>query len=273
MPVMESGVKRRRRKTNWEAESGRRTPVLMRLPLQGNVISSMPFQSVMDSVAPLAASIARHGLLQPVVVCRNGKEGSYSLVLGGRRLAACRLLGMKEIDALLFDMDEAEGAACLLEEEEVRRKLPVCMSAELVDRMGLKALEASYALDSRKLRRFHAILKLSDKTRKLIRNADLSLEQAEPLLKIRDEQRQLEAASIIAGRELTPAQAQRLVCGPQNRDDRMIESSSGKRRALRAAMEEVSVLAKRLQQQGIDACVAVHSQENGLCIQLRISNS
>jgi ParB family transcriptional regulator, chromosome partitioning protein len=48
----------------------------------------------MGDVAGLAASIKRHGLIQPIVV-----DGDLNLVAGGRRLRAYQLLGWDKIEA------------------------------------------------------------------------------------------------------------------------------------------------------------------------------
>lgn len=263
--------KRRRRKCIWRDEVGRRASGLIRVPI--NEVFFSPSKSELRStgVASLAASIAKHGLLQPIVIRCRGNAGGYRIVLGVRRLAACRLLGMTEIDALLLDMDEAEAAACLLEEEEVRCNLPVYLLAELIEKIGFEAMNCTYALEENKLKRLCALRGLHERTKDIIQTYDLSLEQAEPLLKIRDEQRQAEAATIIASRGLTSAQAQRLVCGPLQAAVRTSQDNGhGRRRAMRTAMEEVSQIAKNLQGQGIEATVSVHSQESGMCIQLKI---
>lgn len=52
-------------------------------------------------VADLAADIREHGLLQPILVRRSG-EG-YELILGHRRLAACKSLGMQSVPAVVTD--------------------------------------------------------------------------------------------------------------------------------------------------------------------------
>ena len=57
----------------------------------------------------LAASIERHGLMQPIVVRASG-EGAYALVAGQRRLAAYERLGRATIPALLATGDAAELA-------------------------------------------------------------------------------------------------------------------------------------------------------------------
>jgi ParB family chromosome partitioning protein len=63
-----------------------------------------------ESIASLAASIERHGLLQPVVVRRHedgGAEG-YELIAGERRLRAVRNLGRATIPALICNGDSEE---------------------------------------------------------------------------------------------------------------------------------------------------------------------
>jgi ParB family transcriptional regulator, chromosome partitioning protein len=61
-----------------------------------------------ESIASLAASIERHGLLQPVVVRRPATPGSYELIAGERRLRAVQSLGWATIPALLCDGDAEE---------------------------------------------------------------------------------------------------------------------------------------------------------------------
>jgi N6-adenosine-specific RNA methylase IME4/ParB-like chromosome segregation protein Spo0J len=54
----------------------------------------------MGDIAGLAASMAEHGLLHPIVVTPDGK-----LIAGARRLAAARLLGWKTIPVTVVDLD------------------------------------------------------------------------------------------------------------------------------------------------------------------------
>lgn len=63
---------------------------------------SQPRRSVDPAgLAELAASIERHGLLQPVVVKEAGNGGGYLLVAGQRRLLAHERLGRERIPALV----------------------------------------------------------------------------------------------------------------------------------------------------------------------------
>lgn len=61
------------------------------------------------SIAELAASIERHGLIQPVTVRRIADEDDYYLLVAGeRRLRAVRLLGRAAILAVITDGDADE---------------------------------------------------------------------------------------------------------------------------------------------------------------------
>jgi len=61
------------------------------------------------TLAELAASIRKHGLLQPVIVCR-GAGGRYLLMAGERRYRAARLAGLQVLPALVRDDDPIEVA-------------------------------------------------------------------------------------------------------------------------------------------------------------------
>jgi len=271
---MEQTPKRRRKNADQNQREDGNLPVFIRIPVDEIAAPSDHGHMRAQEIALLAASIARHGLLQPVVVRRRMNAGRYLVVLGERRLAALRLLGWKETDAILIDADDAEAAACILEDEAASACKPALMCAKLVEKAKADDVEQAYALYDRRVSRLCNLLRLRERTRRIVESAHMSLEQAEPLLKISDEQRQAEAASIIAERELTPAQARRLVGGPQSvSSDSTDESRCTRRRAMRAAMEEVADLAHRLQSKGISASVSVHSQEGGMCIQLMLQKS
>ncbi|MGN0997083.1 MAG: ParB/RepB/Spo0J family partition protein [Candidatus Ventricola sp.] len=223
-----------------------------------------------EALAALAGSIARHGLLQPIVVRHNAQAGRYQLVCGARRLAACRLLGRREIDALLLRADGAEAAACFFEEHLTHIPPHFLDEADTLERLGAQQVAACCAIGTGAIARRHRMLALSQQTRQLLRGHALTLEQAEPLADVPDPDRQLEAASIIAERQLTSIQAQRLVYGVQRRAAERTESAPCRRRAVREAMTEATALAERLRRRGVDAGLSVLSQEGGLCIQIML---
>lgn len=62
-----------------------------------------------EALAELAASIRKHGLLQPLIVC-HGEGNQYLLMAGERRYRAARLAGLQVLPALVRDDDPIEVA-------------------------------------------------------------------------------------------------------------------------------------------------------------------
>lgn len=228
------------------------------------------------SVAVLAASIARHGMLQPIVVRQDGQAGRYALVCGARRLLACRMLGIKRIDALLFEGSAQAAAACFLEEHATHVQPHFLDEARVIERAGAQDTQACCVLSASEIGRRMRMMALDAGTLAQIRRGALTLEQAEPLLAVQDAARRQEAASIIADRGLTPRQARRLILPPETRlpcvEGARKTASANKRRAIREAMEAADAIARQLSARGMAASVAMHSQERGLSIQIFLKN-
>lgn len=78
----------------------------------------------LGDISGLAKGIQRVGLLEPIIVDRNGKNDRYRLVAGERRLQAVRLLKRKTIAAQLLEhLSDAELRDIELEENENRKAL------------------------------------------------------------------------------------------------------------------------------------------------------
>ena len=76
----------------------------------------------LEGIDELAASIAEHQLLQPVVVRRRGRSG-YELIAGHRRLEAVKKLGWTEIPAVVRDETSAKAYILTLVENLQREDL------------------------------------------------------------------------------------------------------------------------------------------------------
>lgn len=75
-----------------------------------------------NAIKELARSIREVGLLQPITL-RSTASG-YELVAGERRLRACKMLGMKEISAIVVpNMRECEAALLAMIENLQREDL------------------------------------------------------------------------------------------------------------------------------------------------------
>ncbi len=89
-------------------------------------IEPAPFQARREfneeTLAELAASIAEHGVLQPVVV-RPLAEGRYQLIIGERRWRASQRAGLEKIPALVRDVDDLASSEMMLVENLQRENL------------------------------------------------------------------------------------------------------------------------------------------------------
>lgn len=83
-------------------------------------------------VEQLAESIAKQGLLQPIVVCVSAEAGKWEILLGQRRFLAHKMLKADTITAAILDerVDEAEAKAISITENLLRRNLS---GSELID--------------------------------------------------------------------------------------------------------------------------------------------
>lgn len=80
-----------------------------------------------DRVEPLTKSIAEHGVLQPLLIRKQG--GRYSLIAGRKRLAAAVAAGLSAVPCLLHEID-ATAAAALAAADNLRPDEETTAAAE-----------------------------------------------------------------------------------------------------------------------------------------------
>jgi len=76
-----------------------------------------------EKIKELSSSIEKNGLLQPIIVTRNG--GSYLLVAGERRLRASKLAKISTIKSIVVDVENKELRELALVENIQRDDLNV----------------------------------------------------------------------------------------------------------------------------------------------------
>lgn len=149
-------------------------------------------------VRALAASIAEHGLLCPLLVRRAG--AGYALVAGERRLRALRLLGWESAPCLLAAADDLESSLMALVENIQRQELHYLDEAEacraILREHGLTQEELARRLGrspsalANRLR----LLKLPEEVRAALRESPaLGERHARALLKLPDAGLQFDA--------------------------------------------------------------------------------
>ena len=93
-----------------------------------------------DALIELADSIAKHGLIQPIVV-RPTSSGVYQIVAGERRWRACRMAGLTEVPVVIKELDDQKYFEVALIENLQREDLNAVEEAQgyrtLIDTYGL----------------------------------------------------------------------------------------------------------------------------------------
>lgn len=168
-----------------------------------------------EALAELAESISVHGLLQPIVV-RRGAVG-YEVIVGERRLRACKRLGWEVIPAIIRDVEDKEAAELALIENLQRADLHVFEIAEGYERLLsefeltqeelAKRLGISQANVANKIR----LLKLPLSVRDIISREMLSERHGRALLKLEQEDLQLKALEQVVGEGLSVKQTEELI--------------------------------------------------------------
>lgn len=92
-------------------------------------------------IEELAMSIAKQGLLQPIVVCQTEQDGKWEILTGQRRFLAHKTLKRDKIVAAILDerVSEGEAKAISITENLIRRNLS---GKELID--GITYLYKTY---------------------------------------------------------------------------------------------------------------------------------
>lgn len=93
-----------------------------------------------DALAELADSIAKHGLIQPIVV-RPTSSGVYQIVAGERRWRACRMADLQEVPVVIKELDDQKYYEIALIENLQREDLNAVEEAQ-----GYRTLINTYGL-------------------------------------------------------------------------------------------------------------------------------
>lgn len=132
-----------------------------------------------EALAELAASIAQHGVLQPLLV-RPIAGGSYQLVAGERRWRASRLAGLTEVPVVIREMNDQQAAELALIENLQREDLNPMEEAmgyqTLMESYGMTQEETAQAVNKSRPAVANALrlLHLPDTVRRMVSEGELS---------------------------------------------------------------------------------------------------
>ena len=168
-----------------------------------------------QALGELAASIAEHGLLQPVVV-RPQLAGGYTIIAGERRWRAARMAGLTELPVIVREVTDEQAMELALVENLQRTDLdPVeeaCGIRELMDRCGLTQEQAAQKLGKSRsaLANSLRLLRLPERALELLKSGFLTTGHAKVVLGLPTAQLQEQAAQLIADNQLNVRQAEAL---------------------------------------------------------------
>lgn len=141
-----------------------------------------------EKLAELAASIAEHGVVEPILVRRDGNK--YRIVAGERRWRAAQRAGLKEVPALVREATDREAFELALVENIQRADLNAIEEAEaydvLVREHGLKQDEVAARVGKERSTVANAIrlLKLPEEVRDAVSEGRLEMGHARALLSL-----------------------------------------------------------------------------------------
>lgn len=168
-----------------------------------------------ETLAELSASIAEHGLLQPIAV-RPKPSGGYLIVAGERRWRASRMAGLTEVPIIVKDVTDEQAMELALVENLQREDLdPVEEAAgirELMTRCDLTQEQAARKLGKSRsaLANSLRLLSLPETVLELLKSGFITIGHAKVILGLPAPELQEEAAQMIADNQLNVRQAEAL---------------------------------------------------------------
>lgn len=175
-----------------------------------------------ESLEDLARSIRAQGLVQPIVVrplrgAPAAGEVRYEIIAGERRWRAAQMAGLATVPAVVRQIPDAAVIAQSLIENIQRENLNPLEEAHAIQRLlsefqlthqdAADAIGRSRAAVSNLLR----LLDLGEQARGLLREGALEMGHARALLAISDVRMQGEVAGLVAKKELSVRETERLV--------------------------------------------------------------
>ena len=165
-----------------------------------------------DELKDLAASIAQHGIVQPVVV-RSRPQGRYEIIAGERRWRAAQQAGLVEIPVIVRDVDDRTALELAIVENVQRSDLN-----PLEEAMGYEQLIADHGYTQNDLgdiigkSRSHVanslrLLKLPEPVRDMLAAGSLSAGHARAIVSTSDP---IKLAKDIVAKGLSVRDAERL---------------------------------------------------------------
>lgn len=169
-----------------------------------------------EALSELADSIAKHGVIQPLLV-RPLSDGGYQLIAGERRWRASRIAGLSEVPVVVREMSDQQAAEIALIENLQREDLNPIEEAEgfklLMERYNFTQEQAAERVGKSRPAVANALrlLVLPEEILDLVKSGKLSAGHARTILPITDKELLQRLVSEIMTKDLSVRETERLV--------------------------------------------------------------
>ena len=178
----------------------------------------------------LAQSIKAHGVIQPIIVVK--KKDRYMIVSGERRFRASKMVGLKEIPAIVRQYTESEIAEIALIENLQREDLNPIESAkaikELIDNFNLTQEDVSDRIGKSRsaVANTLRLLSLEPEVIQLIESGKLSAGHGKILVSITDRDSQIRIAQMAVDGKISVRELEKYLQVIANRQPKNKKSTS-----------------------------------------------
>ncbi len=196
------------------AETGQRVASIAISDIHPNPLQP---RTVFDAahLQELSNSIETHGIIQPLLVRRQG--ASYELIAGERRLRAAKLAGLVEVPAIIQDYADDRILEIALIENIQREDLNPMETAQALDRLHTdmnlshEEIAARTGKDRTTITNLIRLLKLPQAVQLLVAERRLSMGHARAILGLTNPELQLQVAEKASAQGFSVRQVERLV--------------------------------------------------------------
>ncbi len=161
-----------------------------------------------ETLLELAASITEHGVLQPILV-RPGTAGRYQLIAGERRWRAAKIAGLRQIRAIIEEIDDETALEIAIIENLQREDLSPLDEALMYERMttehgySLRKLAQKLGKDKGYIENRLRLADAPTEIKQLVSLRKDTLSHAYELLKVDDPRKRRKLAEQVARGELS----------------------------------------------------------------------
>ena len=159
-----------------------------------------------EALSELAASIKQYGILQPIMVQKNGDM--YEIIAGERRWRAAKEAGLKEVPVIVRDYDKQK-----IMEISIIENIQAMAYQCLMEEYGLKHDELADKVSKNRstITNSMRLLRLSENIQQMIIDGKISTGHAKVLLSVENKEEQEKIAAKLISKSLSVRELEKLV--------------------------------------------------------------